>query len=117
MGLMNELGLNPAHTAPNWRAHTSTGKPAGHRGAEGPTERQKRRKRHFFGPEIAAQALNFTWKMQNNRGILSQDQGCCLAQNGRSQEHYGSSKEHSGNRHEHYGSFPGTLRQPPRTLW
>ena len=71
----------------------------------------------FFGPKIAAQALNFTWKMQNNRGILSQDQGCCLAQNGRSQEHYGSSKEHSGNRHEHYGSFPGTLRHPPRTLW
>ena len=59
----------------------------------------------FFWPENCGVGPELYMEMQNNRGILSQDQGCCLAQNGRSQEHPGSSKEHSGNRHEHYGSF------------
>ena len=113
----------PPYDLPRHRRDTASGPSPSHPHPppEGPTERQKRRKRHFFGPKIAAQevaqALGFTWKIQNNHGALSQDQGCCLAQNGRSQEHGGSSKEHSGNRHEHYGSFPGTLRHPPRTLW
>ena len=106
------------------------GPTTGSSAAEGPTERQERRKRHFFGPKIATQALYFTG--ETKKSAVSYPKTRAVAWHKTAEARIIAvvprdipviatnimvvSQDHYGSHHEHYGSFPGILRQPPRTL-